>query len=292
MALGNSCHAVVGKLGVDEIDTAAVLGVLKPIWNRIPETASRVRSRIEAVIDFAKAHKWRSGPGGASLENPAVWRGTLAHILPKQQKLTRGHHAAMPYGDVPEFVRKLRKLKSPPALALEFLILTAARSGEALGATWGEIDLDGRVWIIPAARMKAGLVHRVPLSPRIVEILEKLAKVRNASSRAIGLQDFVFLGYRRDRPLSGAAMIGVLRRMGVKATVHGFRSAFSDWASETMEFRSEIVEGCLAHVVGSAVSRAYRRTDVLEKRRVVLEAWAAFINGDGSVEPPANEVPS
>jgi hypothetical protein len=236
---------------VDEIDTAAVLGVLKPIWNRIPETASRVRARIEAVLDFAKVHKWRSGPGGASLENPAVWKGNLVSILPKQQRLARYHFPAMSYQDVPGFVGKLR----------------------------------GRPSMAAMARTKSGREHRVPLSDSALTILERLA----VGSAPL---EFVFPGQRRGRPLSGIAMTLVLKRMKVKnATAHGSRSSFSDWAAECTTVQREIVEGCLAHVVGSAVARAYRRTDVLEKRRGVLEAWALFINGELALEPSPNGIP-
>ena len=251
-------------LPVDEVATETVLSVLQPVWQSIPETASRLRGRIEAVLDYAKAHGWRSG------ENPAAWRGHLALILPKRQKLTRGHHAAMAFDDVPEFIGKLRAREAMAALALEFLILTAARSGEVLGARWAEFDLDAKVWTIPAARMKAGREHRVPLSSRALAIVEEAARGR--------VGEFVFAGQKADKPLSPAALKMVLRRMKVDgATVHGMRSSFSDWASETTIFQREVVEQCLSHAVGDSVERAYRRRDVLEKRRAVLEAWAQFI---------------
>jgi integrase len=250
------CGPILDK-PVDAIDTQAVLGVLQPVWGRIPETASRLRGRIEAVLDYAKANGLRTG------ENPAAWRGHLALILPKRQKLSRGHHQAMPYPDVPEFLGKLRDTESIPALALEFLILTAARSGEVLGATWDEIDLAGKVWTIPAARMKAGREHRIPLSSRAVEIVALMAEVRTG--------DLVFAGQRRRRPLSGAA-IGALV---TGATVHGFRSSFRDWAGEETSFPREIAEQALAHATGGAVEQAYRRGDALEKRRALMEAWAS-----------------
>jgi integrase len=207
------CGPILDK-PVDAIDTQAVLGVLQPVWGRIPETASRLRGRIEAVLDYAKAHGLRSG------ENPAAWRGHLALILPKRQKLSRLHHAAMPYAEVPAFIGKLREVESIHALALEFLILTAGRAGEVLGATWDEIDFDAKVWVIPASRMKAGREHRIPLSGRAVEIVERMAEIRTG--------DLVFSGHRRRRPLSGAAMGALV----TGATVHGFRSAFRDWAGE------------------------------------------------------------
>lgn len=249
-------------LPVDEVATEAVLGVLQPVWQSIPETASRLRGRIEAVLDYAKAHGWRSG------ENPATWRGHLALILPKRQKLMRGHFAAMPFNEVPAFVAQLRERESIAAIALEFLILTAARSGEVLGARWSEIDLEARIWVIPATRMKSGKIHRVPLSGRAMAIFEPLAAVRTGP--------FVFSG--RKAGLSPAAFKMLLRRMRVEgASPHGFRSSFSDWASESTMFQREVVEQCLAHTVGGSVELAYRRGDILEKRRAVLEAWADFI---------------
>ena len=250
------CEPILDK-PVDLIDTAAVLSVLQPIWGRIPETASRLRGRIEAVLDFAKAHKLRSG------ENPASWRGNLALILPKRQKLSRGHHKAMPYAEVPAFIGKLREVESIPALALEFAILTAARSGEVLGARWDEINMAAKVWTIEAGRMKAGLLHRVPLSVRAMEIVERMAEIRTG--------DLVFPGQRRRQPLSSAAMGALV----TGATVHGFRSSFRDWAGEETSFPREIAEQALAHAAGDATERAYRRGDALEKRRALMEAWAS-----------------
>jgi integrase len=235
-----------------------VLGALQPLWQRIPETASRLRGRIEAVLDYAKANGLRSG------ENPAAWRGHLALILPKRQKLSRGHHAAMPYGDLPELIAKLRDTESIHALALEFLILTAGRSGEVLGATWDEIDFDAKVWVIPASRMKAGREHRIPLSGRAVEIVERMAEIRTGV--------LVFAGKRRRRPLSGAAMGALV----TGATIHGFRSSFRDWCGEETSFPREIAEQALAHATGDATERAYRRGDALERRRGLMQAWAQF----------------
>src|ERR1700720_4168952 len=203
------CGPILDK-PVDAIDTQAVLGVLQPLWQRIPETASRLRGRIEAVLDYGKANGLRAG------ENPAAWRGHLALILRKRQKLSRGHHAAMPYAEVPAFIGKLRERETIPALALEFLILTAARSGEVLGARWFEFDLTSKVWVIPGKRMKAGREHRIPLSSRAGEIVERMAEIRTG--------DLVFAGQRRRRPLSGATLAALVP----DATVHGFRSAFRD----------------------------------------------------------------
>ena len=219
-------------LPVDEIDTEAVLGVLQSLWQAKPETASRLRGRIETVLDAARA----KGHIARNEANPARWRGHLDKLLPKRQKLTRGHHAAMAFDDVPEFIGKLRGRQATAALALEFLILTAARSGEVLGARWAEFDLEGKVWTVPAARMKAGREHRVPLSCRALAILDVLAKGRTG--------EFVFAGRKAGKPLSGMAMEMVLRRMKVDGvTVHGFRSAFRDWCGEATSFPRETCRG-------------------------------------------------
>jgi integrase len=273
MTIDSYCKPMLGR-PVDEIDTDAVLSVLRPLWATIPETASRLRGRIEAILDYAKAHGLRSG------ENPAAWRGHLALILPKRQRLMRGHHAAMPYADVPGFIGRLRERDSMTALALEFLILTAARSGEVLGARWTEFDLDAKVWIIPATRMKAGKGHRVPLSIRAMSILVELAKVQSG--------DIVFLGQRHGGPLSHGVMQTLLHEIGVEGpTVHGFRSSFRDWVSEETSFSPEVAEAALAHVSGDATERAYRRGDALEKRRTLMEAWASYCEpgATGNVVP-------
>ena len=250
---------------VDEIDTAAVLEVLKPLWGSIPETASRLRGRIETVLDAARAR----GLIGANEANPARWRGHLDKLLPKRQKLTRGHHAAMPFADVPQFMASLQKRDVVTALALEFVILTAARSGEALGARWAEIDFQNATWTVPAARMKGGRIHRVPLSRRALVIIKKLHAARTG--------EFIFPGQRPDKPLSGMAMEMILRRMKADgATVHGFRSSFRDWCGEVSTFPREVAEAALAHIAGDATERAYRRGDALEKRRELMEAWGAY----------------
>src|SRR6267378_588141 len=248
---------------VDTIATDDVLAVLKPIWTLIPETASRVRGRIEKVLDAAKAKGFREG------ENPARWRGHLDRLLSKPSKLGRGHHPAMPYEDVAAFVGKLRERQATAALALEFCILTAARSGEVLGARWSEIDLDRKVWTVPAARMKAGREHRVPLSNRAIAILKRL--------RDFGSSEFVFPGQKPKKPLSNMAMEMVLRRMKVEnATVHGFRSSFRDWAGNVTSFPREVTETALAHVIGDKAEQAYRRGDALEKRRNMMDAWSMY----------------
>jgi integrase len=247
---------------VDEITTEDILRVLKRLWTEKPETASRLRGRLERVLSAAKAKGYRSG------ENPAAWRGHLDNLLSKPQKLSRGHHAALPYADVPTFVANLRERKAIAALALEFAILTAARSSEVLGARWEEIDFDARIWTIPAGRMKAARQHRVPLSKRAVAIVSRLNEAR--------ADDYVFPGSVRGRPLSVMAMDMVLRRMGEHVTVHGFRSSFRDWAGNETHFPREIAEHALAHAVGDKAEQAYRRSDALEKRRALMEAWAAY----------------
>ena len=249
---------------VDTIHTDDLLAVLKPIWTTKAETASRLRGRIEKVLDAAKAKGFRDG------ENPARWRGHLDHLLPKRPKISRGHHAAMPYEEVAGFVAKLRESESLAAQALELCILTAARSGEILGMRWAEVDLDKNLWTIPADRMKAAREHRVPLSSRAVAILRKLDKVRSG--------DFVFPGQASNKPLSNMAMEMVLRRMKIEnATVHGFRSSFRDWAGNVSNFPREITETALAHVIGDKAEQAYRRGDALEKRRKLMEAWASLL---------------
>jgi integrase len=254
---------------VDTIATDDVLAVLKPIWTTKAETASRVRGRIEKVLDAAKAKGFREG------ENPARWRGHLDHLLPRRSKLTRDHHAAMPYEDVAAFIARLREREATSALALELCILTAARSGEILGMRWPEIDLDKKIWTVPANRMKAGREHRVPLSPRAVAILRQLEKVKAG--------DFVFAGQARNKPLSNMAMEMVLRRMKIEgATVHGFRSSFRDWAGNVSNFPREITETALAHVIGDKAEQAYRRSDALEKRRRLMDAWAAYCEPSNS----------
>ena len=254
--------APLRPMPVDAITTEDILAVLKPIWSTKTETASRLRGRIERVLNAAKAKGCRSG------ENPAAWRGHLENLLPKRQKLTRGHHAAMPYPDIPAFVAKLRTRKAVAALALEFAILTAARSGEVLGAQWSEIDFDAGVWTIPAKRMKAAREHRVPLSKRAVAILNKMNEARTG--------DHIFPGWVRGRPLSVMVMGMVLRRLDEHVTVHGFRSSFRDWAGNETHFPRELAEAALAHVVGDKAEQAYRRSDALEKRRALMEAWAQW----------------
>lgn len=259
---------------VADVTTEDVLAILRPVWQTKPEMASRLRGRVEAVLDAARAKGLRAG------ENPARWRGHLDKLLPRPKRLSRGHHAAMPFDRVPAFVASLRERSSISARALEFLVLTAARSGETRGAMWSEIDLDAAVWSIPAGRMKWHREHRVPLVPRCLFIL--------AEMREIACSNYVFPGARPERPLSEMAFEMLLRRTGNHAyTPHGFRSSFRDWAGECTHFPREIAEAALAHQVGDATERAYRRGDALQKRRELMLAWANYLSG----EPGANVVP-
>lgn len=255
------CGSLLG-VRVDQVAVEDVVKVLKPIWLRIPETAARVRMRIEKILDYARAKGWRTG------DNPARWKGHLDHILPPRKRLTRGHHKAMPHKDVPQLIKDLQAAASVSAMALEFCILTAARSGEGLNACWSEIDFENAVWTVPAERMKAGREHRVPLTTRTLQLLSKLY--------ASKVNDFVFPGAKANKPLSGMSMTMVMRRLKQPYTVHGFRSTFRDWASEETNFAREVAEQALAHVVESAVERAYRRSDLFEKRRELMNAWEAY----------------
>jgi integrase len=269
--------ASLSQKPVDTITTADVLTVLKPIWQTKPETASRVRGRIESVLDAARAN----GHISESTANPARWRSHLATLLPSKNKLRAvRHHAAMPFDEVPAFVKQLRARKAVAALALEFIILTAARSGEVFGALWPEINIEAKVWTVPSSRMKARRGHRVPLSPRAIEILGEMGKARQS--------DFVFPGTRPKRPLSNMATEMLLRRMKAgDITTHGFRSSFRDWAGELTSFPREVAEAALAHSVGDNTERAYRRGDALAKRRALMEAWAAYLE---KAPPGANVI--
>jgi integrase len=255
---------------INEIGTADVLAVLKPIWKDIPETASRLRGRIEAVLDAARALNHIP----EDKANPARWKGHLDKLLPKPTKLSRGHQKALPYGDVPAFVKRLRSSDGMAALALEFLILTATRTGETLGAQWREIDLDAAIWTIPPDRMKTGDTFSVPLSERAVAIL---ADTRRAARKEPTGDSFVFFGVIPKRPLSNMAFGMLMRRMGVDATAHGFRTSFRTWCSDVAHAPFEVAEACLSHRIGSAVSRAYARSDMLERRRPIMQAWASFL---------------
>lgn len=271
--LSTYAYPIVGDLPVADVTTAHVLTIIEPIWKDKAETASRIRGRIETILDAAKARGYREG------ENPARWRGHIAQILPARSRLTRGHHKAMPYGAVPTFVTKLREREAMAALALEFTILTACRTGEALGATWSEVDWSKSMWTIPAARMKARKEHRVPLSPRALEILEASQKLE---------VDWLFPTARNEK-LSGMAMAMLLRRMGSEVTVHGFRSSFRDWAADCTSYADAVSEMALAHSIESKVERAYRRGDLFDKRRRLMNDWATYCannrSSDATVTP-------
>ncbi len=261
MTLTKYC-APIREMRVDAIGTAAVLTILQPLWTRVPETAQRLRGRIENVLDAAKAM------GHRKEENPARWRGHLENLLPKSNTLTRGHHAALDFKDVPAFMAELRKQKGIGAMALEVTILTAVRTGESIGARWEEFDLDRGEWTIPAERMKSGKAHRVPLTGRALEIVCELGRIR--------LGPHVFPGLGR-RPLSNMAMAKVLQRMGQnEITVHGFRSSFRDWAGEVSNFPREVCEMAMAHAIENKAEAAYRRGDLFEKRRLLMADWNAY----------------
>lgn len=264
--LASYVYPVMGDLPVAEIGTAHVLKILEPIWQDKPETASRIRGRIETVLDAAKARGYREG------ENPARWRGHIAQILPARSRLTRGHHKAMPYEAIPAFMAKLREREAMAALALEFVILTATRTSEVLGATWAEVDLDKAIWTVPASRMKAGKEHRIPLSPRAVEILEALKPLGKAT----------LFPADKGGKLSTMAMSMLLRRMKLECTVHGFRSGFRDWAAECTGYAHEVCEMALAHVIGNKSEAAYRRGDLFDKRRRLMADWATYCASNGA----------
>ncbi len=254
----------LGKLPVSDITVEDVLKVLKTIWTTKPETASRLRGRIEQILGAAEASKHRAGA------NPASWKGALRHLLPALNKVQKvEHHAALPYKELPALMARVRSRDGCAARAIEFVGLTAARSGEVRGAKWSEIDLTAKTWTVPAERMKAGREHRVPLSDEALALLPSKAGAPSA---------LLFPGARRGAPLSDMSLLAVLRRLKVATTVHGFRSSFRDWAAETGATR-EVAEACLAHAVGNAVEQAYRRTDFLEQRRALMDAWGKFVVG-------------
>ncbi len=258
--------APIRSLPVSKVATEDVLQVLEPIWRTKSETASRLRGRIERVLSYAKARGLRAG------ENPALWRGHLDQILPPRKRLTRGHHAALAFADLPAFLLKLRAREATAARALEFGILTAARSGEILGAQWSEIALDRQTWTVPANRMKAGREHRVPLSPQAIELIKAMKSHQKGN--------YVFPSQRltngKDAPLSTMSLAMLLRRMEMPVTVHGFRSTFRDWSAECTSTANEVCEAALAHTIENRVEAAYRRGDLFEKRRVLMYAWADY----------------
>ena len=253
----------IRSIPVDKVDTDDVLRVLKPIWTEKEATARKLRSRIERILDYASAHNWRTG------ENPARWKGHLKDILPKRDVLKKRNFAAMPYEKIPEFLKNLKKEQGMAALALQLTIHTAARSTEALEAEWSEIDLDKKLWTIPAKRMKGKAEHIVPLTDSVLEVLKIPALFRSS--------DYVFPGAREGRPLSNMSMNMLMRRMGVEnATVHGFRSSFRDWCGDHTNYPREIAEAALAHKVGNKVEQAYRRRSALDKRGELMADWSNY----------------
>jgi integrase len=254
---------VFGNLAVQAADTELIMRVLEPIWSTKPETASRLRGRIESVLDWAKARGFRTG------ENPARWRGHLDQLLPARSKVRNvRHHAALPFGQLPEFMIALRERAGVAARALEFAVLTAARTGEVIGARWDEIDFGSRTWTVPADRMKGHREHRIPLSDRAVSLLEEMQQM--------GSSEFVF-SRPEGKPLSNMALLMTLRRMERSdVTAHGFRSSFRTWAAECTGFSREVVEAALAHVTGNKVEAAYQRGDLFRKRQQLMADWGAY----------------
>ncbi len=264
-----------GHLAVSAIDTETVRAIIEPIWETKPETAGRLRGRIEAVLDFAKVRGQRDG------ENPARWRGHLDQVLPARSKVAKvRHHAALDWRQAPGFFADLSNQNGFAADALRFTILTAARTGEVLGATWDEVDAENAVWTIPAGRMKAEKEHRVVLNAPALAILERMREVTSGKG-------FIFPGHKAEKSLSDMSMLAVFKRMKrTDLTTHGFRSTFKDWASESTAFPVDAVELALAHTVGSKVEQAYRRRDMLEKRRDLARAWGDFLTGSERSSPP------
>jgi integrase len=275
LTLKQFAYPVIGRRFVSDVDLPAVLRILEPIWESKRETASRLRGRIEAILDWAKVQGFSSG------ENPARWKGNLEHLLAKRNRRTDApkRHAAMPFADVPEFVRQLRAEPRQDTInaALEFTILTAARNGEVIGARWAEIDLPGKVWTVPGERIKAGKEHRVPLCQRCIEILESMKQMRR--------NDWVFPSDRTDVGLGENSIYQRFKEMRPDLTVHGFRAAFRTWAGDCTNFAREVCEAALAHTVGDETERAYQRGDLFEKRRLLMESWAQHI-----ANPPGGNV--
>ena len=268
-SLDRLAFPTIGRTPVHAVQQADVLRVLAPIWLETPETARRVRQRIAKTLDWARTAGHREGV------NPCE---RIEEGLPRQREKVR-HFAALPYGELPDLMGRLAEMDGMGALALRFTILAAARSGETRGATWEEFDLDAGLWTIPADRMKAGEAHRVPLSPEAVAVLEE------ARRQAVRREALVFQGTKAGRPLSNMTLAAALKRAGVtpdRGTVHGMRSTFRDWAEEATAFPHEVKEAALAHKVRNKVEAAYRRSDLFEKRRAMMEAWASHLAGSGA----------
>ena len=259
--LATYAYPTIGNLSVFAVDTALVLKIIEPLWRTKSETASRIRGRIESVLDWATVRGFRQG------ENPARWKGHIDKLLPPRSKVRAvKHHPALPYPEVPQFMADLRSRDGISARALELTILTALRTGEVIGAQWPEFDTEARIWIIPAERMKSGREHRVAISDRVLEIMSALPRK----------DDFVFPGARRGTPISNMAMLELMRGMRPAYVPHGFRSTFRDWAAERTNYPNHVVEMALAHVVENKVEAAYRRGDLFEKRRRLMTDWAKY----------------
>lgn len=259
--LGDAYCSTLRPKAIDKIGVEDVLAVLRPIWQEKAETATRLRMRLEKVLDFARVKGWREG------ENPARWKGNLDHLLPARDKAVK-HHAAVGYEEVPKVMAALAEAPGVGAQALRFTVLTASRSGETIGARWDEIDLDAALWIVPAERMKGRREHRVPLPQAAVGILRERLAVRSS--------DFVFPGSDLKRPISNMTMTKALKQVVTGKTVHGFRSSFRDWAGDCTSHPREVAEAALAHAIGDATEAAYRRSDALAKRRSLMEDWEKF----------------
>ncbi|WP_315730887.1 MULTISPECIES: tyrosine-type recombinase/integrase [unclassified Bradyrhizobium] len=271
-AMKHHVYPKIGKLPVSDVSTDNILSVVKPIWLRQNKTANRIRGWIESVLSYATVRKLRAG------DNPARWRGHLDHLLPKPARVAPVvNHPALPHGEIPSFMRDLRAIAGIPARALEFIVLTAVRTNEAIGARWVEFDLDAATWTIPAERMKARRdqrkEHRVPLSPRAVEILRQLPREQGGH---------VFIGARKGKPIGKMAMPNLLAEMGRVdvsgrgVTIHGFRSTFRDWVADETEFPDSIAEACLAHKLATGVEAAYKRTTMFRKRSELMNAWSEY----------------
>ncbi len=273
-------YPVIGAKNVNEVDTAAVLRVLEPVWREKTETASRLRGRIEAVLDYAKSRGWRDG------DNPARWRGHLSNLLPARARVAKvKHFAALPWIEMGSFMARLRGQDGVGALAMQFTILTAARTSEAIEARWSELDTAKATWIVPAERMKSGREHRVPLSDAALAILRQAGELRADPSSGA----FVFPGRGDDRPLSNMALLALLSRMDREdLTTHGFRSTFRDWAAEATEHPRELAEAALAHVLRDKVEAAYRRGDLFAKRAALMQDWADWCALESHPAPAAS----
>ena len=265
--LNTYAYPFIGDIPVQKIDVSLVMKVIEPIWHEKTETASRVRQRIEKVLDWAKVRQYRTG------DNPAMWRGHIENLLPKRSKVQKVQHfKALPYKEVPEYFITLRKVKTITAKALAFIILTATRNNEVREAKWSEIDIDAGIWIIPEERMKAEREHRVPLTHECLDILEEAKKFK--------VNDYIFPGLRKNKPLSNQALLKLLKNDHPTLTVHGFRSSFRDWCAEMTAYPREVAEAALAHSLSNATEAAYQRGDLFVKRSKLMNAWSDYCTTD------------